>query len=250
MTAENHRFASAGQCEDEILHLATANRVQPRRRFIEDDEIRIVDERLRQPDAALHALGEFADRARARLRQSHHVQQLLRALLSFAGREVKEMPEEIQRLVRVEEAIQIRFLRQITDARLGGDVARRLAEDLNVAARGIEQAQEQLHRRGFPRAIRPEQSEHLALAHLEIHAIDRARLGPPPEILEDLGQAADGDDGFAGLRIADCGLRIGVSDQGCHASVASSDYEFAIRRNTPARSALFICFLATAIIAS
>ena len=52
----------------------------------------------------------------------------------------------------------------------------------------------------LPEPFGPEQAEHLAAPHLEIHVIHRARLGPAPEILEDLGQAANGNDHFAVTR--------------------------------------------------
>ena len=113
---------------------------------------------------------------------------------------LKEVAEEIQGLARVEVAVEIRFLRQVTDARLGRYVPRRMAEDLDVALGRIQQAQQQLHGGGLAGAVGPEQAEHLAAAHLEVHGVHRARLGPVPEILEDLRQPAHGDDDF-GVRV-------------------------------------------------
>ena len=73
---------------------------------------------------------------------------------------------------------------------------------------GIEQAQQQLDGGGLAGTIRAEQAEHFAAPHLEIHVVHRARLGPAPEILEDLGQPADGDDDFA-VGLSGCrGLRV------------------------------------------
>ena len=70
---------------------------------------------------------------------------------------------------------------------------------------GYSKPEQQLHGGGLARTVRAEQAEHLAAAHVEIHIVHRARLGTIPEIFEDLGQSAHGDDDFAvGLRIADC----------------------------------------------
>ncbi len=88
------------------------------------------------------------------------------------------------------------------------DVAGRMAEDLDVAAGGIEQAQQQLDGGGFAGAVRAEQAEDFAAPHLKIHVVHRPRLGPAPEILEDLGQPAHGDDDVRGRRMAGCVWRI------------------------------------------
>ena len=125
---------------------------------------------------------------------------------------MEQVAEEIQRLARVEIAVEIRFLRQIADARLGLHVPRRMTEDLDVPLGRIQQPEQQLHRGGLARAVRPEQPEHLATPDFEVHIVHRARLGSAPEIFEKFCQPAHGDDDFAvRLRIADCGLRNSAS---------------------------------------
>src|ERR1043166_9085889 len=81
-----------------------------------------------------------------------------------------------------------------------------MAEDLDVPFRRIQQTEQQLDRRGFSRAVWPEQPKHFAAPHLEIHLVHRARLRPAPEILEDFRQPANGDDDFGGLFISDFGF--------------------------------------------
>lgn len=81
-----------------------------------------------------------------------------------------------------------------------------MAEDFDVALGGIQQAEQQFDGGGFSRAIRPEQAEHFATADVEIDIVDGARLGASPEIFEDFGEAADGDDDFGGLIRARRGL--------------------------------------------
>ena len=77
--------------------------------------------------------------------------------------------------------------------------------------RRIQQAEQQLDRRGFAGAVRAEQAENLAAPDFKIHVVHRARLGAVPEILEHLRQPAHGDDDFAGFAIGDCGFRIRTS---------------------------------------
>ena len=122
---------------------------------------------------------------------------------------MKQVAEKIQRLARIEVAIEIRFLRQITDARLGLHMPRRMAEHLDVPLGRIQQTEQQFDRGGFAGAVRPEQAEHFAAPDFEIHIVHRARLGPVPEIFEDFGQPAHGNDDFAD-RIAD--FRFAMAD--------------------------------------
>ena len=124
MTAQNHRLAAPGQRQDEVLDFAATNRVKPRGRFIENDEVGVVDERLRQADAALHALGKFAHGAHVNLAQTDHFEQLFDPAVALFLAEMKKVSEKIERLARIEIAVKIRFLGQITDARLGLHVPR------------------------------------------------------------------------------------------------------------------------------
>src|SRR3989442_4225676 len=104
MAAQDHRLAAPREREDEVLDLAAADGVEAGSWFVEDNEVGIIDERMRQADAALHALREFAHRPRARLAQADHFQQLLGAIVPLALVEVEQVAEEIQRLARVEVA--------------------------------------------------------------------------------------------------------------------------------------------------
>ena len=93
MAAENHGLAAPRQRQNQILHFAAADRVEAGSRFVQDDEIRIIDQRLRQADAALHAFGKFAHRARPRLVQADHFQQLFRAIVALAFAQLKKVSE-------------------------------------------------------------------------------------------------------------------------------------------------------------
>ena len=123
VAGEDDRLASTGQCQDEVFDFATPQRIQARGGFVEDDQIRVVDQRLSDADAALHALGEFADGARAGLVQAHHLDELLGAAAAFGRVDLEEAAEEVERLARVQEAVEVAFFGQVADAGLGGDIA-------------------------------------------------------------------------------------------------------------------------------
>jgi len=67
MAAQNDCFAAASQCDNQVFHFATADRIEAGSRLIQNDQIGIIDKGLREADAALHAFGEFADGAGASL---------------------------------------------------------------------------------------------------------------------------------------------------------------------------------------
>ena len=58
--AEEHRAAAVAQPQDQLADLAPAERVEPRHRLVEEHDLGIVDERLRDADALQHALRELA----------------------------------------------------------------------------------------------------------------------------------------------------------------------------------------------
>ena len=66
-----------------------------------------------------------------------------------------------------------------------------MAENLDVPARGIKQAEQHFDRGRFARTVGAQQAEDFAAAHFKIDIIHRPRLGPAPEILEDFGQARE-----------------------------------------------------------
>ena len=63
--AEEHRPPLVAKLQDQIAHLAPADGIEPGHRLVEDDELRIVDERLREADALHHAFRVLADRPAA-----------------------------------------------------------------------------------------------------------------------------------------------------------------------------------------
>ena len=95
VAAQNDGFAAPGQGQDQILDFAAADGVQAGGRFVQDDEVGIVDERLGQADAALHALGKLAHHAGAHLAQADHFQKLFVALAgAWPGGRSKRLPKK------------------------------------------------------------------------------------------------------------------------------------------------------------
>jgi len=69
--------------------------------FVEDEQVGIVDERLREADALLHAFGIRFNRAFARVLQFDQLQQPVNPLVRLAAREPKNFrvkPEQLSAL--------------------------------------------------------------------------------------------------------------------------------------------------------
>ena len=120
-------------------------------------------------------------------------------MFSFIAGNGKQVAEEIQCLGGVEILVKVRFLGQIPDLGFRGHMAWRTSEDLDMALRWEEQPEQHLDGGGFSGPVGPEQTKHLATLHFEIHTVHRTRLGPAPEVLEDLGQTPDDDNILVGV---------------------------------------------------
>ena len=58
-----------------------------------------------------------------------------------------------------------------------------MAENFNMPARGIKQAEQHFDRRRFAGTVGAEQAEHFAALYFKVHVIDRLGLGPAQKSL-------------------------------------------------------------------
>ena len=136
--------------------------------LVQNQHIRVADQRLGKPHTLTVALGQVADQA------------LLHALQARAGRGVRhcggtirlfagalQLGNEQQILLHGHLLIQRRQLRQVADAGLsrGGLVGDVVAVDFDRAVRGRNVAGNNVHGGRFARAVGAEQAEDLAVAH-------------------------------------------------------------------------------------
>ena len=170
---QQHRAALGLEPLDEVPQRAPALRIEAGRRLVEEDQLRIVDERQRdrQPLALAAATAPWSG---ALLRSSSPscVDELARSG-SALGVEAAEERRSARSTVRF--GIQRRGLELDADALLElGAVARRVdAEDVALPAVGPIEALEDLDRRRLARAVGAEQAEDLAARDLEADAVDR-----------------------------------------------------------------------------
>ena len=82
VAAHHDRLALVLELQDQVLHLAGADRVEAAGRLVEQDQLGIVDQRLGQADAAGHALGVFLELPLAGPVEADHLDQAVDPLLA------------------------------------------------------------------------------------------------------------------------------------------------------------------------
>src|SRR4051812_36627365 len=105
MAAKNHRLPAASQRDDQIFDFPAANRVQARGWLVQNDEVRVIDQRLCQPNSALHAFRELAHGPGPRLPQPDHFEKLICTVRAITFVEMKQVAEKIKRLALIKIAI-------------------------------------------------------------------------------------------------------------------------------------------------
>ena len=129
------------------------------------------------------------------------------AFAAHGWRQVEEPAVEVERLLGVEEAVEVRFFGQIADAFVLAHVGGGLAEDEGLAVGGEEQAEQQLDGGGLAGAVGAEQAEDFAAVDLEVEGAQGDLLLAPPEVAVDLGQLAGFDDRIVGHEAVSLMLR-------------------------------------------
>ncbi len=79
--------------ENQVANFARAGGIDARGRLVEHDQVRFLDERLRESDALEHALGITAQPPIARVLQADEIEQFVRcALFNFRPRSPHSFP--------------------------------------------------------------------------------------------------------------------------------------------------------------
>ena len=149
-------------------------RIQAIRRFIENQHGGIVQNRLRQTDAASKALRQRVDALlanRVELQMFEHVAQPVAAVL---GAQAAQVGDKVQKAAHRHFAVAGRAFGQVAQAGFGRQWRRPdiVAAETGAARTGRDEARQHAHRGGLASAIGAEKTQHFAGAYLEAHRID------------------------------------------------------------------------------
>ena len=156
---------------------AAALRVQPRRRLVEEEDSRPVDERESEVEAPLHPAGVRLHLAIGRAREPDADEQLFASLVAFPLRQAVEAALEPQMLAAREVRVERRLLQRRADRPAH---PRTLMQDVvpghpRGAGGRRQQRGEHQHSRRLARSVRPEEPVDLARLDLQLDPVDRAR---------------------------------------------------------------------------
>ena len=195
---------------DEVEHLVAAGRIEPVRRLVEEQQPRVVDERLGQLDPLLHAGRIAADRPVALLVQADVAQHLGGPLAGsgpWQAGHLRHVPDEVGRRRLGREAVVLRHVAdELADLRaVGADVE---VHDLRRAGGRLEEPEQELEHRALAGAVGADEADDPGL-ELEGQGVERGDA-----VAVALGQSVEGDEGHCprGYRAGSV-RRLGVSAQ-------------------------------------
>lgn len=178
MAAEKHRLPLIPQAEDDVPDLDAADRIKARHGLVQQDQLRVMDQGLRQPDALEHAFRELAELAIAGFAQSHHLEEVPDPFRQLTRPQPRQLPVERQKFLGGEVVVKIRSLRQKPDPGPCVQVAGRPPEDFGAAATLAHEAQQDFEGGRLPRPVRAEESVDLAPPHGQGKPVQSGDLVP------------------------------------------------------------------------
>src|SRR5688572_19034125 len=178
--AEEDGASAIAQRQDEISHVAAAERIEPRHRLVEKHDFGVVYQRLRDADALDHPFREFAKRQPALAGYANLIEQRRHTPAPLGAVVAEQAGEIIEELFGGEVVVEVRALGKISDAALDVDIADRASEDFSVAGCGIDELHQQLEGGGLACAVRPKETEGFSLGDFQAQSVERAiRPGSP-----------------------------------------------------------------------
>ena len=141
--------------------------------LVEDQHLRVVQDRLGETDTTLEALGERLDALVKDIPQFQPVHRLQHALLRVLAAKAADFGDEAQEASDAHVAVERRALRQVADLalclqRVPGDIA---AANHRGAAGRRQESGHHLHGGGLARTIGAQEPQHLAGLHREADAV-------------------------------------------------------------------------------
>ena len=171
---EDRHPLTAREVDEQLPELVAGDRVHARGRLVQQEHVGLVQDGDRQGEPLLEPQGELS-RRRVQVRaQAEAFREFVDPGACPVSGKVEDLGMEIEVLPDRQLAVEREGLRHVADPIAGGQVVgvHGLAEELRLALGGGEKAGEHLHRGGLAAAIRAEESEDLAAADGEAHAID------------------------------------------------------------------------------
>ena len=181
MARQQHGAAFRLHLADAVLEHGLHERVESRRRLVEDEQLRARSERRDETDLLAVPL-----RVRARLLRRVELEPLEQLVAPARVEVAAQPPEQVDHLAAAQLRPQRDVAGYVREPSVQRDrVAPRVAaEEHGPSGVDAEQTEQHADGGGLARAVRPEEAVHLAGPHLEVEAVERPRR---PERLDHSG---------------------------------------------------------------
>ena len=162
MCGKDNRLLLA-HAADDIAHLMLLVWVQAVGRLVQDQNIRVMDDRLRETSAVPIAFGKSIDALVQHRFQEAHLHGAIDGFLFLVAAQAAQFGAKIEEPIDRHVGIGRSIFRQVADEPFGRDRVVNHVESAHQdgACGGGDEAGEHPHRSGFAGAVRPEESEHL-----------------------------------------------------------------------------------------
>src|SRR5205085_5398677 len=161
---DDYRHAFRREIGERVPKLAARDRIDAGRRLIEQQNFWFSDERAREREFLFHAAAQAAGEPILEAVHVEHAQVAVAALFDLFIGQQTQLTNVAQVFARAQILKETEGLREIADVRTR--IAGRATEHLGRAGRLRHHAAEDLKRRSLARAVRPDETENLARAHV------------------------------------------------------------------------------------
>ena len=173
MAADQHRGAFDGELFKNALDVLPPHGVEAVHRFIQNQQTRMVQQRLRELHALAHALGKLAERFfPVHALELHAIENGVHMIRRGGGRDAREHRQAAQPRARPQVVWQrIVFRAKANLAQHVGIVPRLHAKHRQLAVTGPQLTGDDFDERALARAVRSQESEDLAVFDSEVQIV-------------------------------------------------------------------------------
>jgi hypothetical protein len=179
---DEHRLAARGELAHELAELDARPRVEARRRLVEDQQRRVVEQRLGQVQPLAHALAQARGRPVEEAVEAAEGGQRVDAARARRAAQAVGPREEVEELARAQVRVGRELVGHEADALAHRSrlLEHRDALEQRVARVGQVERGQDAHRRRLARAVGPDEAIDHPRPHLERERVDRAQLAEAP----------------------------------------------------------------------
>src|SRR3989454_1258661 len=158
MGREQDGLPAMAHVEHRVLHHLSVHRIESRERFVENQEVRVVEHRRNELHFLLHPLRQLVDPSQAPLGEAESLEPFPRPLARPPPIDAFHLAEKYEHVEHPHLAVQAALLREVADPPRVGSPATGLAEYPHGAAVRLQDVHDHTDGRRLPGAVWPEQA--------------------------------------------------------------------------------------------